>query len=136
MIEIVSPGNKHTEHALDQLLETMTDLFAADVPLLIVDLFPPSKHDPEGLHAAFWGRRRTDCPGATDEKPFTLAAYHAAESPTAYFEPAGLGQPLTDMPAFLDPWRYVNVPLGATYQRAWQGILAKWRRVLEAPHTP
>ena len=42
-----------------------------------------------------------------------------------------MGSPLTDMPLFLNPDRYINVPLESTYQAAYQGMPAFWRDVLE-----
>ncbi len=35
------------------------------------------------------------------------------------------------MPLFLNPDRYVNVPLEATYLAAYRGMPAFWREVLE-----
>jgi len=37
---------------------------------------------------------------------------------TAYIEPIAVGDPLLEMPLFLDPWSYVNVPLEPTYRAA------------------
>jgi hypothetical protein len=42
-----------------------------------------------------------------------------------------VGDSLVDMPLFLDPDRYINLPLEATYQAAWRGMPAYWREVLE-----
>jgi hypothetical protein len=45
-----------------------------------------------------------------------------------------LGRPrlaLPEMPLFLDPDRYINVPLEPTYQAAHDGMPAFWRGVLE-----
>ena len=39
--------------------------------------------------------------------------------------------PLIDMPLFLDPDRYIYVPLEATYLAAYRGMPAFWREVLE-----
>ena len=50
----------------------------------------------------------------------------------AYLEHLTVGGGLPDMPLFLDPDYYVNVPLEATYQGAWRGTPERWRRVLEA----
>jgi hypothetical protein len=42
-----------------------------------------------------------------------------------------VGAALPEMPPFLRPDRYVNVPLEATYQTANHGMAAFWRNVLE-----
>ena len=39
---------------------------------------------------------------------------------------------LPDMPLFLRPGWYVNVPLEATYLTAYHGFPERWRRVVEA----
>lgn len=52
---------------------------------------------------------------------------------TAYVEPVAVGQALSDMPLFLDPGHYVNVPLESTYQAAYEGVPRRWRQVIEAP---
>lgn len=61
-----------------------------------------------------------------------LAAYRADTCPTAYFEPVAVGESLPDMPLFLTPDRYINVPLETTYQTAWRGVPQRWKRVLVA----
>ena len=39
---------------------------------------------------------------------------------------------LIDMPLFLEPEIYVNVPLEATYQAAYRGVPQRWKNVLES----
>jgi len=131
LIEIVSPGNKHTKSALDRLVKKLDELFLDQRHILLIDLFPPGTHDPLGVHESLWSRHYDQCPGVSAEKPLTLASYRSGHLPTAYFEPITVGQPLRDMPLFLEPNWYVNVPLEATYQKAFAGIPAKWRRVLD-----
>lgn len=131
LIEIVSPGNKHTKSALDRLVNKLDKLFLDQKHLLLIDLFPPGKHDPLGVHESFWSRHYDNCPGVTAERPVTLAAYRSGHLPTAYFEPSALHHPLREMPLFLEPNWYVNVPLEETYRKAFAGIPAKWQRMLE-----
>lgn len=133
LIEIVSPGNKHTKSALDRLVKKLDELFLDQRHILLIDVLPPGQHDPLGVHESFWSRHYDQCPGVSPEKPVTLASYRSGALPTAYFEPTALDQPLREMPLFLEPDWYVNVPLEVTYQKAFAGIPAKWKRVLEAP---
>lgn len=54
-----------------------------------------------------------------------MTSYHVGDAtsglePTAYLEPFGVGDCLADMPAFLIPDHYVNVPLESTYMTAWE----------------
>jgi hypothetical protein len=67
------------------------------------------------------------------DKPLTLVAYAAEPDPAAYLEPVAVGDALPDMPLFLDPDQYVNVPLEATYRAAYVGVPPFYRAILEAP---
>lgn len=125
-LEIVSPGNKRSQIAVQQWLEKLALALEQGRHLVVIDLHPPGRHDPDGLHAAFWGTT----PGVTAQQPLSLAAYRADTSPTAYFEPVAVGDVLPDMPLFLTPDRYVNVPLEQTYQTAWRGVPRRWKRVI------
>jgi hypothetical protein len=54
VVEIVSPGNKASTSALRTFVEKSSDLIMQEVHLLVIDLFPPSKRDPQGIHKAIW----------------------------------------------------------------------------------
>jgi hypothetical protein len=125
-LEVVSPGNKRSQIAIGQLLDKLALALEQGRHLLVIDLHPPGRHDAEGLHAKLWGTM----PGVTAEQPLSLAAYRADTCPTAYFEPVAVGEVLPDMPLFLTPDHYVNVPLETTYQTAWQGVPRRWKRVI------
>jgi hypothetical protein len=58
-------------------------------------------------------------------------SYMAAPKIEMYLEHLSVGAALADMPLFLRPDRYINVPLEPTYQAAYQGMPAFWREVLE-----
>jgi len=60
VIEIVSPGNKDSKHAIRSFVRKAVAFLHAGVHLLIVDLFPPSKRDPQGLHKLIWDRIRDE----------------------------------------------------------------------------
>jgi hypothetical protein len=65
------------------------------------------------------------------EKPLTLASYVGEELKEAYVEPTAVGQKLIDMPLFLNPRRYVPLPLEKTYQAAWELVPPVWRKRIE-----
>src|SRR5262249_28610597 len=92
------------------------------IHLLLIDLYPPTERDPQGIHGAIWPA----------EKRLTLVAYAAGPVPTAYFEPIAVGDRLIDMPLFLTPEEYINVPLESTYQAAYAGVPRFYRDILEA----
>jgi hypothetical protein len=131
LIEIVSPGNKASRHALRTFVEKAADALYRGYHLLILDLFPPGPRDPHGIHGALWAEIADGNYRQPVEQPLTLAAYSADQVKTAYVEPVAVGALLPDMPLFLEPEEYVNVPLEATYAGAYHGVPQRWRRVLE-----
>lgn len=132
IIEIVSPGNKSSRHALQSFVNKTYELLNAGIHLLIIDVLPPGFRDPQGIHAAIWddidenGEQFVLPPGEL----LTLAAYTGGLERQAFIEPVAVGKPLPDMPLFLRPPRHVMVPLEATYQAAFAGVPERWRREL------
>jgi hypothetical protein len=135
VIEIVSPGNKGSRHAIQTFARKAAALLRAGVHLLIVDLFPPSRRDPQGLHKVIWDRLYDEPFELPPDKPLTVAAYAAGTEMVAYVEPLAVGDPLPDMPVFLTPDWYVPCPLEATYQTAWEQFPAPLKGPLESPPT-
>ena len=132
-LELVSPGNKNARHAFRRFAERAAGLLRQGYHVVLIDLFPPGSRDPHGVHAAVWDEV---CGGdyiAPADKPLTLASYEAGNVPTAWVEPVAVGDVLPDVPLFLAPGWYVNVPLEATYQAAYRGVPQRWKAVLEAP---
>jgi hypothetical protein len=128
IIEIVSPGNKSSAHAVDELLDKVWSIIDQRIHLLLIDLFPPTARDPRGIHALIWGDEAEPPPPG---HPLTLVAYHAVMPRIAYVEPTSVGSALIDMPLLLDETTYVPVPLEATYLAAWRGVPQRWKAVLE-----
>jgi hypothetical protein len=135
-IEIVSPGNKRLLYELKRFLNKLDEALQRGIHLLVIDVHPPGRHDPRGIHAAFWEMRCSESHGVTAERPLGLSAYRADAAPTAYFEPFAVGDALPDMPVFLTPGHYINVPLEATYLESWRGAPARWKQVLEGQTEP
>jgi hypothetical protein len=131
-VEIVSPGNKNTRNWLRAFVNKAGELLQAGIHLLILDLFPPSERDPEGIHPLIWDHS-DDAFTFSAEKPLTLASYIGGPCGEAFVEPVAVHDSLPDMPLFLTPERYVSVPLEAIYQSAWEAFPAYWRGVLMAP---
>lgn len=133
LIEILSPGNKSSRHALRAFLDKAASALAHGIHLLLIDLHPPGPRDPQGIHGALWERLTGDPHEQPAGQPLTLAAYAAGPVATAYVEPLAVGAALPDMPLFLDPELYVNVPLEATYSAAYEGVPRYYRTILERP---
>jgi hypothetical protein len=131
VIEIVSPGNKNSRAALRSFVEKTVDFLRHGIHLLVIDLFPPSARNPQGIHKAIWDEIEDQPFELPPDKPLTLAAYVADVPKTAYVEPVGVGDVLPDMPAYLAPDTYVPVPLDATYQATWASCPEDMREAVE-----
>jgi len=131
-LEIVSQGNKSRRTALDAFVDKAVAALQQGYHLLVVDLYPPTRCAPEGIHGAIWGEIDESAYEAPPDQPLTLVAYSAGLPPTAYVQPVRVGDPLPEMPLFLTPERYVDVPLETTYGAAWRGMPQRWRQELEA----
>lgn len=131
LIDIVSPGNKSSKHALTSFVEKAVVALFRGYHLLIIDLFPPTPRDPEGIHSAIWHEFRNTAFALPNDSPLTLASYSSGYTKRAYVEPTAVGRELAEMPLFLTEDGYVNVPLEATYCAAYRGVPRKWKAVLE-----
>jgi hypothetical protein len=134
LLELVSPGNKAARHALRSFVEKAVEALYRGYHLLIVDLFPPGPRDPNGIHDAIWSEFSDSSFAQPANEPLTLASYSAGLRKRAYVEPTAVGRELIDMPLFLEPEIYVNVPLESTYQAAFRGVPRRWQRVLVPPN--
>jgi len=119
IIEIVSPGNKDSRHAIQDFSRKIVNYLFAGVHVLVVDLFPPNKRNPNGIHQVIWDRIQEVDFKLPEDKPLTLASYSAWGNLEAFVEPVAVGDPLTDMALFLDGGTYVHCPLESTYQASW-----------------
>lgn len=136
MLEVVSPGNKASRHALRAFVDKACELLEHRIHLLIADPFPPSPRDPNGIHAAIWEEVQDKPFELPQAKPLTLVAYECDSTTRAHIEALAVGDPLPDMPLFLEPGGHVLVPLESTYQTAFAGMPQRWRTVLESPAQP
>ena len=141
VIELVSPGNKSSKNALESFVTKSTDLLDHGVHLLVIDLFPPSKRDPQGIHKAIWDEYEEQEFSLPPDKRLTLASYMAGSATagiviTAYVEPVGVGDALPDMPAYIQHFGYVMVPLEATYQATFADCPPDMRYLVETGRMP
>jgi hypothetical protein len=120
IIEIVSPGNKNSRHAIRSFVEKTIDFLGQGVHVLIIDLFPPSARDPHGIHKVIWDDIWEEPFELPPGKPLTLAAYSAGIPKKTFVEPVAVGDPLPDMPVFLDSATYILAPLEPTYLATWK----------------
>ena len=137
IIEIVSPGNKHSRNALRAFVEKSANILNQGVNLLVVDLFPPTPRDPHGIHKAIWDEFGDEPFESPPGKPLTVASYLGGEIPTAYVESVGIGDPLPSAPIFLSDseFEYILAPLEATYSQAWAVYPAMLKELMESDTT-
>ncbi len=131
ILEVVSPGNKSSKAALAQFVRKTVRFIEHGVHVLVVDLFPPSARDPQGIHKAIWDELDGQAFELPPDKPMTLASYVAADLKTAYVRPIGYNDVLPDMPAWLDQDNYVPIPLESTYRATWESCPEDMREVVE-----
>ncbi|MDY3561169.1 DUF4058 family protein [Gemmata sp. JC673] len=130
IIELVSPGNKDGVSNFDAFVGKACGVIHAGLHLIVIDPFPPTRRDPNGVHGAIWKELTDKEFVQPTDRPLTIAAYCAGEEVTALVNPLAVGETIPDAPLFLDAERYVQVPLEATYQSAWQTFPAEWRNVV------
>lgn len=130
VVEVMSPGNKSTRSAMRAYVEKAGELLDQRIHLLVLDLHAPTPRDPQGVHGLIWEEISGQA-YAAPAKPLTLAAYESALTVRAYVQPVGVGEPLSDMPLFVEPGAHVPVSLEKTYQSAFAALPRRWRVVLD-----
>ncbi len=131
MVEIVSPGNKSSRASVRAFLDKAVELLQNGVHLLLIDLFPPTPRDPDGLHSLIWANVTNRQEESYSDKPLTVVSYEAGDVLRYYAEPVAVGDQLAAMPLFLEPNAHIDVALEATYLAAFSAVPRRWRDELE-----
>ena len=118
ILELVSRGNKDRRDSVTDFATKVADFIRHEVHAVVIDVLPPGSHDPGGPHPEVWAQ--LDPEGDPGEppppgRPLTLAGYRAGFEAVAFLRYAAVGEPLPDVPLFLDGGAFVEVPLEATY---------------------
>jgi hypothetical protein len=133
IIELVSSGNKANAREWRRFVDKAVAAFDHGIHLLIVDLYPPTRRDPQGVHAAIWSEIAGDEYTAPPGKPLTQVSYLAGERERAFIEPLAVGDELSSlMPLFLSDEVYVHVPLNESYAAAYPSTAPPVRQILDA----
>lgn len=119
VIEIVSPGNKGSRAKFQLFVHKAVEFMRRGVNVLVIDLLPPTRRDPQGIHKAIWDEIDDEPFDLPADKRLTLVSYSAGIEKIAYVEPIAAGDALPDMPLFLEPEVYIPALLYATYQTTW-----------------
>ena len=120
IVEVLSPGNKDGKGAINSFKSKIVEFLQNGISVVLIDLFPPTRRDPQGIHQLIWDELTGEPfePPPAD-KPLTVAGYDAGGAITAYVDPVAVGDALPDVPLFLAPGWYINIPLEQTYSRSW-----------------
>jgi hypothetical protein len=133
VLEVVSPGNKDSRHAVGSFVGKAVDFLRAGVHFLMVDPFPVGPRDPEGLDRLIWeAMMEAPAEPRPPGKPLTVAAFEAEVPISGYVEELAVGDELPEGPLFLAPGWYVNVPLEATYRASWEEMPRPIRERVES----
>jgi hypothetical protein len=131
MIEIVSPGNKNGQTDFATFVQKAEQALRSGVHLLIVDLFPPTTRDPDGIHRAIWGE---GCEGdfpLPKGKRLTCVSYVGYPLAEVYLEPVAVGDKLPEMLVFVTRETYIKLPLEKTHRSAWDAVPSVWQDELD-----
>src|SRR5947209_4675754 len=120
LIEVLSPGNKSSRHAIRSFRDKAIAALDGGVHLLLIDVHPPGPRDPQGIHGVLLSEIGTEDYVLRSERPLTAVSYIGGAVVDAFVTHFAVGESLPQMPLFLTRENYVRVPLEATYMAAWE----------------
>jgi hypothetical protein len=132
MIEVLSPGNKSSRHAIRSLLDKAVAALDGGIHLLLIDVHPPGPRDPQGIHGAVLNEIGTEEYVLADGRSLTAVAYVGGPTVEAFVAHFVVGQPIPEMPLLLTRENYIRVPLEATYMAAWEDVPAQYQEILRS----
>jgi hypothetical protein len=132
VIEVVSPRNKDRPESVGDFAGKVAGMVCGGVHAVVVDLLPPGRHDPGGMHPAVWALLDEGTPGEPPppDEPLTFAGYKADRLPVAHLEYAVVGRPIPPVPLFLDGGQFVDLPLEETYMTGYDRLPAELKAEL------
>jgi hypothetical protein len=133
IIEILSPGNKSSQNAIRMFVEKAADILNQGFHFLVVDLFPPTPRDPQGIQKLILDQFGDQPYEVSPGKLLTVGSYLAGDSPTNYVEPVGIGDLLPSISLFLTEDYYIPTPLESTYMQAWDVYPDMLKELIEPP---
>jgi hypothetical protein len=136
VVELVSPGNKSSQHRINDFVQNVVDFIQSGVHILIVDLFPPTSRDPQGVHQLIWNELNDEQINLPADRNLVLAAYEAGAETVAYVQPVAVGLTLPIMPLFLASGKHIRLPLEKSYQMAWATCSEEFRTIVESGVLP
>ncbi len=132
LVEMISPGNKDRPSSVEAIVSKAIWAIEHGIHVLLVDILPPGRHDPLGIHGAIWAVFDEEEYGLPKGQLLTVASYMADPLPEAHVAHLCRGDELPEMPLFLQRHAYVPVPLEAAYMAAFRGMPRLTRSSLES----
>ena len=131
IVEIISPGNKHSGLAFRKFREKIQNLIENGIQILIVDLFPPGSFDPDGIPRGLQIESNSVVPAVTKDEPLSFLSLRVSDHISGFVELSAIGRDVPTMPLFLNADRYVNVLLNDSYEAAWHSVPQPWQKMIE-----
>lgn len=132
MIEVLSPGNKSSRHAIRSLLDKVVGALDGGIHLLLIDVHPPGPRDPNGIHGLILNEIGTEDYNLPAERPLTVVSYIGGPVVEAFVAHLNVGESLPEMPLFLTRENYIRVPLEAPYVAAWDDVPPRYQETLQS----
>ena len=118
-----------------ELVAKVDSALMRGIHVLLVDLFSPGKHDPQGIHGAIWERFGSATHEVPSEQSLAVASYAGAQPIEAYVEHFAVGDRLPEMPLFLNSVTLYPSPARADLLFRFSAMPQFWRDVLEGRRT-
>lgn len=132
IVEVISPGNKHSGLAFNRFREKIHFLIERGIQILIIDLFPPGTFDPDGIPRGLQIESESIVPKTTKDEPLSFISLRVSDHVSGFVELSAVGKDVPTMPLFLNSERYVYVPLNDSYNQAWTSLPRPWQELLES----
>jgi hypothetical protein len=132
----VTRQDVETPYRRDAIVNFAVGAITRRTHLMLIDVFHPVRRGGKRFHELVWERIEGDGAVLPSDKPLTVASYNAGDELTAYVEPLAVTDRLPDMPLFLAPDLYLQVPLEATYAAEWDATPQQLRNLVVPPGTP
>lgn len=133
ILEIVSRSNKSSLKSIREFTRNIIDAVSEGIHAAVIDVFPPTTRDPNGLHGYIWKSLGGKSFTIPIDQPLLISSYEAGDPRRCYVESLAPGLTIPNMPLYLRSGQYVSLPLEETYQTAWHYMPAKYKTLLTSP---
>lgn len=133
LIELASAANKDRPESVTAYVGKAKAALHAGVHVVHLDILPPTRFTPVGLGGAIWAAVDGEDYPFTADKPLAADALQAGRVVELFANPLAVGDELPDVPLFLTPDLYIELPLSAAYADAFEESAPQDRLLLARP---